>query len=458
MSQKAINKIIKNLKSTDDNDKLASLAYIIKLYPSPEDLIKSESANEIWAAIRSTQFLERALKMKEAQQLVFAILSVFMDIGKSADFIPFIKLLSLLIKEENVCDLFVRICQKMDDVSPIFDNVNISIENLELLSRCTYNAKKCTITPSLIKARPVIYELLSNDNDLNNRKELFLLISSLIKSTDYQFAIFKRPPHVEFSSFLAAERLAMVELRLQLDTPLNYKEIEEQERLEREKEERELPQKKKDPHEDDYTINEDDFDDYGVELNDENGNKQNDNQNEQENVKVEPMPGMKFTQQIGPLINDELSAAACQLLELLVKPLVNYEDSFTDDEIHNYFNSVNSLIADSCEIFKAADGNRDKNRKELKCLLSIVALWLRDGPFLCANLILIKTLPILFKLLKYFPDEALQYLPSFTFWSDDYLRNLKISGFNDLAKELLPIAKNEDREAIESILKKINKL
>ena len=198
MSQKAIHKIIKNLKSTDDNDKLASLAYIIKLFPSPEDLIKSESAYEIWTAIRSTQFLERALKMKEAQQLVFAILSVFIDIGKGADFIPFIKPLSLLIKEENVSDLLVRICQKIDDISPIFDYVSISLENLPLLSRCTYNARKCLITPSLIKARPVIYELLSNDNDLNNRKELFILISNLIKSTYYLFEVFKRPPHVEF--------------------------------------------------------------------------------------------------------------------------------------------------------------------------------------------------------------------------------------------------------------------
>ena len=460
MSQKAIHKIIKNLKSSDDNDKLASLSYIIKLFPSPEQLIKSDSANEIWSALRSTQFLERALKMREAHQLVIAILSVFLDIGKSIDFIPFIKPLSLILQEENVQDLLIRICNKIDDISIIFDFIDINLDNLEFLSRCTMHAKTCQMTSSIIKARPIIFELLTNDNDLNNRKNLFILISNLVKATKFQFAIFKRPPQIEFASFLAAERLAMVELRLQLDTPLNYKEIEELERLEREKEGKELPKKKKDQHEDDYVIDEEDFDDYGVEINEDDTTKQTQNEEEtsKQNSKVEPMPGMKFTKQIGPLLNSDLTASACQLLELLVKPLVEYEDSFSDDEINTYFNSINSLISDSCEIFKAADGERDKTRNELKCLLSIVALWLRDGSFLCANKTLIKTLPNLFKLLVYFPEEALQFLPAFTFWSDEFIKNLKVSGFIDLSKELLPISKNEDKTAIESILKKINKL
>ena len=453
MAEKAIKKIIKNLKSADDNDKLAALAYLIKLFPSPEALLKSNCANEIWEALRSSQFLERALKMSEAQPLVISILSVFVHIGKPSDFHTFLKPISSMLQMDNCEYLFISISQKLEDISPIFQYIHVSVSTLRLLTLCTTNSRKCTITPSLIDAREKIFELISTDNDINNRKYLFMLISNLTKATKYQFAVFKRPPQIDFSLFLASEKLAMIELRLQLDTPLNYKEIEVKERNEREKEEKELADQRNREKETDYEIIDENLE---TDEQDQTDIDKYQEKNE-ENEKIKPIP-MKFTQNIGSIIDDELASASCQLLELLVKPLVEYEESFTDQDIDSYFNTINSLIHDSCEIFKAANSVRDCNRKELKCLLSIVALWLRDGEFLCANKDLINTFPHLFQLLKSFHEEAMQFLPAFTFWSDDYLKKLKISGFQDLAAVLLPIAQSEDKAAINLILSKMNKL
>ena len=89
-----------------------------------------------------------------------------------------------------------------------------------------------------------------------------------------------------------------------------------------------------------------------------------------EEERIEPMPGMKFAQKIGPLLNPDLSAASCELLELLIIPLVTHEESLTDDEIDHYFTCVNTIFSDVMEIIKAAVGERDKSRKELKCLFS----------------------------------------------------------------------------------------
>lgn len=431
MSAKAINKIIKNLKSSNDNDKLAALMYLVKLFPKPEDLKNSEKSIEIWNALRSTQFLERALKMEQTQSLVIAILSVFNGFVPKNELKPFIPLLKDTLSVEGSASTIVDLCQNMDDASEFIKNYEFKIENLPLIAAATDGPKKCTVDNNVYNLRKQCLEEVAKNEDLNNRRYIFLIIAHMCKLTNGLFAIYSAPNKIDLPPFLAALRLSFIEIRLQLDVPLNYKEIEQQEREERKNDEK-LPKRDvNDVYEDD---GEEDF-----EL-------------------PEPMPGMKFSSNIGPLINPDLTAAAAELMECGVFPLLENEEQLNDAEVNEYFNCLNTIIMDAMEIIKAAQGERDKDRRELKCLLSIIAMWLRDADFLCANKSLIAALPKLLSILKYFPQEALQFLPAFTNWSDEYLRKLKLAHFSDLVDTLNQVADENEKKIIKEINEKIFKL
>ena len=403
--KRAAAKIIKRLKSTDDNDKLAALAYLIKLFDSPESLVRSDYSQDIWKALRSTHFLERALHSEEMRSLVFMILSVFCRICPFKDMEVFIpKLMSISCVQAK--DTVIEICQSAKDVSRIFELIPVSNENLELLCKCLNNAQTCTPTPAVYKAREIIFSFLTGHEDLSVRKVLFLTIARIARANSI-LAITKAPNVVDISSFLAAERLALIELRLQLDLPLNYLELEE-------------------------------------------------NMKKKENR--DPKEKIEFTQKIGDLINPELAAAACEVLELLMIPLVEHEEELTDVDIENYFDNVNTMIKDSVAIFVAAKGDRDKDRVELKCLLSIVGKWCMECPFLCHNNDFTDSLKQILQLIWWFPKEALHFIPAFSELCGDVKEKMKAAGFSELAGRMREFASEQEQWTIDSITKTVYQL
>lgn len=442
-------KIIKKLKSKDDNDKLAALAYLTKTFPTPSDLANSEYKTQIWASLRSTQFLERALRSEESQSLVFMILSVFSHFCPPADLNPFVPLISDMIKgkyESEPAQCLIEISQNVDDVSILFEYNELSKESLQFFVQCLSNAKKCQLTSAVFNTRKKIFLLLSDINeDLVVRKLLFLIISYLTRAND-KFALYSSKSKIDISQFLAAERLALIELRLQLDVPLNYKEIEENERKKAQmaKVEAEAEKKRfekshpKSLYEYADNDNEDESDEYI-------GKKEFDTKN----LKLEKP---KFTQNIGPLINPEMSAASCQLLEYLVTPLLNHEEELNDDIVSDYFKTLDSIIDDTVAIFNAVEGQRDCNRNELKCLISLFASWLRDAPFICENFSIFKSLKNIISMLWWFPNEALQFIPAFGTWTESQKAKPQMkAGFSQLAKKMNEIANDEEKAEIARI-------
>lgn len=440
-------KIVKKLKSKDDNDKLAALAYLTKTFPSPSDLANSEYKDQIWESLRSTQFLERALRSDETQNLVFMILSVFSHFCPPTDLNPFVPLLSEKIKDNYECEAsqcLIEIFQNIDDASILFEYNKISKQSLPFFVQCLTNAQKCQMTSSVFHARSTIFKLLQDINeDLNVRKLLFLLISYLVRAND-KFAIYSSKSKINLSPFLAAERLALIEVRLQLDVPLNYKEIEENERKKEEIEKKEIEiekkkMEKKHPHSyEDFNDNDEDESDIYIGKNSDSKSTE----------KVQP----KFTQNIGPLINPEMSAASCQLLEYLVVPLLNHEEELNDKEVQDYFKSLDSIIDDTVAIFDAVNGQRDCERKELKCLISIFASWLRDAPFICENITILKSLKNIIAMLWWFPSEALQCIPALASWADcEKAKPLMKVGFSQLEKKMNEIANEEEKSEIARI-------
>ncbi|EAY23049.1 hypothetical protein TVAG_182850 [Trichomonas vaginalis G3] len=431
MSEKVINKIIKNLKSANDNDKLAALMYLTKLFPKPEDLKNSKRSTEIWQALRSTQFLERALKLESTQPLVFSILSVFNGIVPKNELKPFLPLLKDAISAEDSSSVIVEICQNLDDIVDFIKLYPFNKENLPIFAAATDGPKKCSMDSSVYNLRKQIFDEIGKDEDLNIRRYLFLIISHMCRLSNGLFALYSAPNKMDLAPFLGSIRLAFIEIRLQLDVPVNYLEIEKEEKEERLKEEKEV---KKDKDE--------------IDLDDE----------EEEFKLPEPIHGMKFSPNIGPLINPDITAAASQLLENAVFVLLENEDRLSDDEVNSYFETLNTVIMDSMEIVKAANGERDKDRKELQVLLSIIGMWLRDAEFLCANKSLIIALPNLIRLLKYFPAQALQFLPAFSIWSDEYLRNLKVAQFSELVDVINEAGDDVEKETAKMINSKIRGL
>ena len=428
---RAVGKIIKKLKSKDDNDKLASLAYITKVFKTPEELSKSEYAPKIWESLRSTQFLERALRSEETQQLVFMIISTFSHFVPSSEISPFVRILSKIMNNDFECDAckcLIEISQNIEDLSILFEYVQVSVESLKFFIQATSTVKKCKMTPSVFNARAAIFNIMKTNQDLEVRKLLFLLVSNMVQAND-EFAIFSSQSKIDLVPFLAIERLALIELRLQLDVPLNYQEIEENEKKKRE------------------------LDDIEYKKNKAKYEKKDDYFDEEEEVKVEPI---KFSQDIGPLINPELSASSCQLLESLVIPLVNHEDDLNDTEILQYLDTLDSILNETVSIFSAVKGQRDCDRNELKCLFSLFAGWLRDAPFLCENTSTLNSLKSIISKLWWFPNEALQLIPAFTTWSESSnARPLMKASFNDLAKRLKEYSTPAESQAIDELISKV---
>lgn len=408
----AAKKIIKKLKSQDDNDKLAALAYFTKLFPTPGDFIKSEYSNEIWTSLRSTQFLERCLLADETKQLVFMILSVFSHICPQQDLLPFFSLLKPLIDSEysnEAATTIIEMAQCVDDVCVLFEYYEIKMENLMFFSAALNGAKGCTLTPAVYRNRDIVFSYLNGNEDLKIRRYLFLIIAYLTKANPL-YALHSDASSIDITQFLKAEKFAFIELRLQLDIPVNYLELEENEKL-KEKE-----------------------------------------------AKNEPIPKVEFTQKIGDLINPEISAAACELLEVLVTPLVQFDEELNDKLVANYFACINSILEDTIEIFKAADGKRDEERNELKCLLVLFSKWLTEAAFLCDNEKIIKAVSIMMRLLWWFPNESLLYLPLIESWVDSPAKSsMKTGGFNELSQKMLEIADPKEKIMIQKLIQTIFK-
>lgn len=397
-NERVVRKIIKKLKSKDDNDKLASLSYLIKIYPTPNDLINSRYAAEIWSSLRSSQFLERALKSNDTKSLVLSILSVFCHVCNPEDLLLFIPILLKIKNDDEAKDTLIEISQCLNDISVLFKYNDVDENNIEFFIKALDKGQKMELTTDVFRNRLKIFNMLNGHEDLKLRRLLFLLLARLCKCND-GIMIFEANGKVNISDFLKSERLAFIELRLQLDLPINYLEIEEK------------------------------------------------NENSDDKSKI------AFTQEIGPLINQEISAASCELLEYLMVPLLNNDEYLSDDDINKYFTCVNSIIEETVLIFKAAKGKRDSERKELKCLLAIFAKWLMEAPFLCNNNILLNSVKNIIQLLCWFPKEALLYLPSIETWCDSKSKQDLKTDFNNLSKCMMEFANDEEKAIIEQLNK-----
>ena len=134
-NERVVRKIIKKLKSKDDNDKLASLSYLIKIYPTPNDLINSRYAAEIWSSLRSSQFLERALKSNDTKSLVLSILSVFCHVCNPEDLLLFIPILLKIKNDDEAKDTLIEISQCLNDISVLFKYNDVDENNIEFFIR-----------------------------------------------------------------------------------------------------------------------------------------------------------------------------------------------------------------------------------------------------------------------------------------------------------------------------------
>jgi hypothetical protein len=389
---RVIGKVIKRLQSPDDNDKLAALVYLTKAFPTPVVLASSPLAKDIWLSLRSTQFLERALHSCDTQPLVFSVLSVFAHIAPRHDLEPFVPILASLLPSDFSSDpsnLLIEFAASIEDVSVFFDSISPIPTSLSFLTKLVSAGTSLSATPSVFRARSIIFSFLTGREDLSVREQIFRLISASVRLND-SFALYKSKSQLEFTPFLAAERLALIELRLQLDIPLTHS--------------------------------------------GDDGNSS------------------PFTQQIGKLVNPGISAAASEMLDLLVAPLVNHEAEIADSQIDQYFESVNCILHDSFEIVTAAKGKRDKERVELQCLLGIIAKWLMEAPFLCAHEHVARSLPQLVQLLMWFPAQAVHFVPAFGEMIDKR-GQFRAGGFSELARKMVEFASDEERRLIDQLVR-----
>lgn len=394
-SERAVRKIVRRLRSKDDNDKLAALSYLIKVYPTPDALLSSGCADRIWSALRSSQFLERALKSPEAQPLALAVLCVFCRVCAPDDLLVFVPILSKM--GDCASEALVEVCQWLSDVSVLFRYNDVDAGNVALFVRALDKGQQMELTTDVFRNRMNVFKMMNGHEDIKLRRMLFLLLARMCRC-NAGIMIYESSGKINIADFLKAERLAFIELRLQLDLPVDYSEKEEKTGSGKE-------------------------------------------------AKV------GFTQEIGPLINQEMSAAACELLEYLMVPLLSFDECLSDDDVNRYFACVNSIIEETILIFKAAKGERDSERNELKCLLAIFAKWLNEAPFLCNNNILMKSVKEITKLLCWFPKEALLYLQPFETWiSVETKKELKID-FINLSKKMMEYANDEEKAIIEQLSK-----
>jgi hypothetical protein len=381
---RVVSKIIKRLQSPDDNDKLASLLYITKVFPSPSDLTRSPFSQQICSSLRSTQFLERALHSPDCRPLIFSILSVFSRIFPSHDLLPFVPLLLPLLPDDfssEPTSTLIEIASSLEDISVFFESFTPSQNSLAFLTKVVSAGTSLSLTPAVFRARSIIFSFLTGRELLSVREEAFRLISALIRLND-SIAIYRSQNTLDLTDFLAAEHLALIELRLQLDIPRDYREIE------------------------------------------------------------------------GSLVNLALSAASCELLELLIVPLLNHELEMSDSGIEYYFENLNVIVHDSFQILREVKGKRDCGRNEVKCLLVIVAKWLMEAPFLCTNEDVIGSIGPLVRLLEWFPEEAVHFLPGFTELVG-HADTFREAGVRTLAQKMIEFGNDEERCLIEWFIQAI---
>jgi hypothetical protein len=379
MSQaRAARKIIKKLRSPDDNDKLSALVYLTKVFPSPAAMADSEFSKNIWASLRSTQFLERAIHSDEFRPLILLVLSVFCRLCPAPDLISFVPLLASFADDaysNEASETLAEIAQSLDDLSVVFEAIPIRESSIPFLARAASGARGLRLTPAVFNARAMIFGLLTGRESLSLRRHLLSLIAGLVRLNG-SFSVFRSQSSVDVSGFLAAERLALIELRLQLDIPPDHK---------------------------------------------------------------------------GDLLQPGLSSAACDLLDLLMHPLLSHEDELTDSQVDTYFENVNSMIHDAFEIFRAVKGQRDRDRIELKCLLVTVAKWLREAPFLCQNRDVVTGVKQLVQILWWFPIEAVHFVPAFEELHQKESQQFRAAGFHELANRMAEHAEADETEAINRI-------
>jgi hypothetical protein len=146
---RAARKIIKRLRSPDDNDKLSALVYLTKVFPSPAALADSEFPKDIWASLRSTQFLERAIRSDEFRPLVLLVLSVFCRLCPPGDLLAFVPLLAGFADDtysNEASETLIEVAHSLDDLSVVFDAVAVRESSIPFLARAASGARGLRLT------------------------------------------------------------------------------------------------------------------------------------------------------------------------------------------------------------------------------------------------------------------------------------------------------------------------
>lgn len=336
MSDSTLEKVLKRISSPDDNNKVATLALIPKLWPDAAAFTKSPQAGLIWEALSSTQFLPRALKDDGFRSLVFETLTAFSFHLSQEDLSFYIQLLIGHLPDSLDC--LCTLCSLCDDCSVIFIPHKPSAWDLTQLLSILYSSKNLGFRAEVINFREFIFKQLTGTEPLPLRAQIFRVIGVMTEKTEYKFAVLKGLSSMDIQPFLMAIRLAAIELRLQLEFPKDF---------------------------------------------------------------VNP-PNIKtpFSQDLGDLKNAEYAAAALGLLNVAVAPLIAFESLLSDEEAMLFINQLESVVIEWASLIPMIDSQQP----ESKGLLSVLARWLCEAPFLCHCPQLNAILPQLYSLVNSFDD------------------------------------------------------
>jgi hypothetical protein len=297
--------------------------------------------------------------------------------------------------DAEIVKLLLDVASCLPDISAIFDLIPVNPETISLLSDISSRATCLQLTPAAFSARSDLFSLLITNDSLDIRRALFAILANLTRLNS-GFALFKTQSVIDPSEYLAAQRLALIELRLQVDIPLNYKELEANERLK---------------------------------------------------------AGKNVVENTKDLLNPAMSASAGRLLELLMIPIMNHEDDLSDEQIEKYFDNANAMIHEVLAILKAVKGERDSQRSEIKLLLVILAKWLMDSPFLCQNKEVGENVKSLVQLLWWFPKEGLFFLPAFLEVVMAHGEGgFKGGGFSELGRRMKEHGDREEERMIDRLI------
>jgi len=378
--ERAAQKVIKKLKSSDDNDKFAALTFIPKIWASPQELMDSGYSKQVWDSLSSTHFLERAIISRGSMDIIFMILSIFSKFVSEQDIMLYIPHLTKNINNNEALVAIIDIFSYSNDVSPLFECIELTLEVLPKVNQILSKSKDCSMTPKVFCARKTLISQITGQASIPSREHVFRFLSHMITLTRGKFALFSDANSIDINPFMAFLRLAMIEMRLQLDTPINYIDIEKEIKKER-----------------DNMNNKDVVEDIEA----------------HEEEEKESFVNIDFSHSIGPLINEGLFAASGSLLEHLVYVLIENEEYLDDNHVSDYFSTINSIISDVILLFQEVIPEREFKRNDFHYLLVIFAKWLNEGPFLCQNNEIIKALPTIINILLHFHDESSLLLPAF---------------------------------------------